>query len=232
MNKSRRMVTLLAERLCASGVGTFVFDLYGTGDSAGDFADATWAGWKDDLRRAVGWLLDYGVERVILLGLRLGALLASDTLDALPKRPTRLIFWQPVANAELFLSQFLRIRLAASLTSQSVRRETTSDLRARWLTGKNVEVGGYEVSAQLAGALDDLRLPGLLSADAPPVSWFDLAPQSDKSSPAVQRVLDELHRNGVTVEARVVIGQPFWALQEIEVVPDLLELTCEAITHA
>ena len=41
MNKSRRMFTLLADALGQQDIALCVFDLFGTGDSSGDFADAT-----------------------------------------------------------------------------------------------------------------------------------------------------------------------------------------------
>ena len=46
MNKSRRLVALQARRLAAAGFGVLVPDLYGTGDSAGDFAEARWSIWR------------------------------------------------------------------------------------------------------------------------------------------------------------------------------------------
>ena len=53
MNKSRRMVALQARAFVEQGLGTLVFDLFGTGDSAGDFGDATWDGWLADVRVAL-----------------------------------------------------------------------------------------------------------------------------------------------------------------------------------
>ena len=42
MNRCRAMVALQARAWSAQGVGTLVVDGFGTGDSAGEFADATW----------------------------------------------------------------------------------------------------------------------------------------------------------------------------------------------
>ena len=39
-NRSRRTATLQAELLAEIGVGTLLIDLFGCGDSAGDFSDA------------------------------------------------------------------------------------------------------------------------------------------------------------------------------------------------
>ena len=87
MNKARRMVALQAAELARSGCRVLLLDLYGTGDSAGDFRDARWEFWLDDLTRAVEWLAGQGGRRVTLLGLRAGCLLALDLLH--PFEPIR-----------------------------------------------------------------------------------------------------------------------------------------------
>ena len=56
MNKSRRMAALQSRVFAAAGYGVLRIDLLGCGDSAGDFGDATWQGWVDDLVAACGWV--------------------------------------------------------------------------------------------------------------------------------------------------------------------------------
>jgi len=56
MNKSRRMATLQARALSAAGYTVLQMDLLGCGDSSGDFGDATWQGWVDDVVAACRWL--------------------------------------------------------------------------------------------------------------------------------------------------------------------------------
>ena len=46
MNKSRAMVSRQARALAARGYAVVVPDLYGTGDSAGELREATWALWQ------------------------------------------------------------------------------------------------------------------------------------------------------------------------------------------
>ena len=78
MNKARRMAALQARRLAAAGFGVLIPDLYGCGDSGGDFAEARWDIWRDDLSRCRDWLRGRGHHRLVLWGLRLGALLAAE----------------------------------------------------------------------------------------------------------------------------------------------------------
>ncbi len=78
MNRARRMATLQAQTLAAGGDGALILDPYGSGDSGGEFGDARWETWHNDAARAVSWMHERGYESIVLIGLRLGALLALD----------------------------------------------------------------------------------------------------------------------------------------------------------
>ncbi|WP_144143188.1 alpha/beta fold hydrolase [Paraburkholderia sp. BCC1884] len=69
----------LAERLAARGMPVLRFDYPGTGDSAGDASEpGRWRAWIDSIKQAVALLREStGVERVSLVGLRLGGMLAA-----------------------------------------------------------------------------------------------------------------------------------------------------------
>src|SRR6476660_7010955 len=49
MNKSRRMAALQARALATAGWAVVQVDLLGCGDSDGEFADASWGRWVDDI---------------------------------------------------------------------------------------------------------------------------------------------------------------------------------------
>src|SRR5262245_21600498 len=49
LNKTRRMCARFARRLAGHGWRVVRVDLYGCGDSAGEFRDATWSQWISDL---------------------------------------------------------------------------------------------------------------------------------------------------------------------------------------
>jgi uncharacterized protein len=56
MNKSRRMAALQARALAGAGNAVLQVDLLGCGDSPGDFGEAGWDDWVDDLVQAARWL--------------------------------------------------------------------------------------------------------------------------------------------------------------------------------
>ena len=66
MNKSRAMVSLAARELAKSGSVVIVPDLYGTGDSEGDFAAASWRRWHADVSFLVDWMQSRGAQEICL----------------------------------------------------------------------------------------------------------------------------------------------------------------------
>src|SRR5579863_6793860 len=56
MNRARRMAALQARDFAARGIGTLIFDPFGTGDSTGEFHEARLAVWLDNLVAAADWL--------------------------------------------------------------------------------------------------------------------------------------------------------------------------------
>ena len=232
MNKSRRMAALQARRLADAGYAVLQMDLHGTGDSAGDFADARWDSWLDDLERGDQWLRqELGAALAQppgLWGLRLGALLALDRAQR--AAPASLLLWQPVLQGTSFLTQFLRLKVAGAMLGDGGQGATTATLRAGLAQGAALEVAGYTLSPALTQAMDDADA-GRMAAPPCPVHWFELASEAGKPlTPAAQRTLDAWQAQGVEASAASVAGPQFWATQEISTSPALLDATLAALT--
>ena len=225
MNKVRRMAALQARRLAALGVAVAAVDLLGTGDSSGEFGDATWEAWKEDVAHAVRFLEARGCATISLWGLRLGALLALDSARGAGRAFERFILWQPVVNGETFLTQFLRLKVANQMLAGGVGQGGTGALKETLAAGRCLEIAGYDLAPVLAAAIERLSLSAL-APERGAVHWFEVAAQpASPLSPAGQRVVDAWRSRGATVDARTVAGEPFWATVEIAVCPELLEAT-------
>ncbi len=227
LNKARRMAALQARRFAAAGYAVLLPDHYGCGDSGGDFGDARWETWVDDLARCAAWLDAQYRAPLILWGLRTGCLLLDALLRAGRADPAALLFWQPVTNGEQYLTQFLRLRVAAAMMGGE--KETTAQLRQRLGAGEALEVAGYTLHPALADALADARLAGPYAA---PLCWLEVALDGGTEISAGSRrtvdawigrgISQEINQSGV-VQARGVAGEPFWATQEISEVAPLLD---------
>lgn len=225
MNKARRMAALQARALAAAGWAVLQLDLHGCGDSAGDFGDASWDGWRADVALGLDWLHATLDVPAGLWGLRLGALLALD-YAARPagRAPARLLLWQPVLQGASHLTQFLRLRMAAEMLGEGGGANDTAALRASLAAGQPLEVAGYTLAPALAGALDTLDASRL--APPCPVHWLEVAPAPGRPlPPAAQRVLAGWQAAGVDCHAQTVAGPAFWATQELAEAPALLAAT-------
>ena len=222
MHKSRRMAALQSRAFAARGYAVLQIDLTGCGDSAGDFADASWSVWRDDACLAHAWLHAKTAQAITLWGLRTGALLAADLAQTL--HPHALLLWQPVTDGNLFLTQFLRIKLASEMLSDGKSKSGTKELLAQLDAGEGVEVGGNMLSPAMARELGALKLSGMQPAC--PVDWLEVGgSSSEQLSPAGQRVADAWREKGIDVHTQTVSGEPFWSTQEITECPQLIDVT-------
>ncbi len=226
MNKSRRMVSLQSRALAAVGWHVLQLDLLGTGDSEGDFGDATWADWLDDVAEARRWLAAAAGHEPWLWGLRLGALLASASLAS--KAAPGLLLWQPVLSGKQHLQQFLRVKAGAEWLAAGRETEGQAKPMDQLAAGQSVEVAGYALNPALAlpMAAATLTLPANLAR----LAWFEVSPRADATlAPASDRVLAPL-RDAGRLTAAVVQGSSFWQALEIETVPALVEAGVQALS--
>ena len=222
MNKSRRMSALQARAFAMAGYAVLRIDLYGCGDSSGDFGDARWEVWKADLAMAADWLAERVSGPLHLWGLRLGAGLSLDVWRDQPTRFASALLWQPVINGEVFMTQFLRLAVAGVALRDTPGLLTTETLRRRLHAGEAIEVAGYELLPVLAAAIDHQKLADFTIPDAK-VHWLDV--RNDRSSeppPAARRVLDIWRSSGMQASYEAVGGDHFWGTQEIAECPVLI----------
>ena len=232
MNKSRRMVSLQAAELARRGIGVLVFDLFGTGDSEGDFGEASWDRWLDDLGTACRWAENQTVARISLWGLRMGALLAMDFAVRQDRLFEKLLLWHPVLNGNNLVMQFLRLRVASALFTgqQDSAPETTSTLRERLLAGQSAEVAGYELGPDLVNPLMKLRLAQFDPTRFKSIQVSELVSEAGKPGSAANREWISATRNqGLSVDFETVSGPFFWSTQEIALAPALLERTTRSM---
>jgi uncharacterized protein len=225
MNKTRRMVSLFAQRAQVAGISTLIPDLYGTGDSEGDFGAATLETWAADLQHCLDWLVQRCPVPVSILAVRCGALL----LELLPTdRPPggRLVLWQPVSSGRTFVNQFLRLKLAGDLLSRGEGQADSVALRQELRQTGRIEVAGYDVQRELLAGIEAVELRNTSVTRYSRVTAFEVAAaDSDEVSPALERVLSAWRTAGAIVASRAVQGDPFWATTEIATVPGLLDQT-------
>jgi uncharacterized protein len=231
MNKARRMAALASRALADVGWTVLNMDLFGCGDSDGDFAEADWEQWQTDVASAIEWLRDESGCQPMLWGLRAGCLLACDAAHNMNPAPD-LLFWQPSISGRQTLQQFLRLRVASQMIGNpSSDRIGTNDLHEQLRRSESVEVAGYTLSPGMALGLEKAQL-------APPaapthVAWLDIGPAvSADPAPAVRECIGTWKALGHEVERHWVQGPAFWQSQEIAECAELIDATVNAVARA
>ena len=138
-NRLRRLLAETTRRLAAVGVGSWMFDLPCTGDSAGATIDAVWTGWIDSVEKQAQHITSTGCDELHIFSARGGGLL---------DQPAACSHYRlaPVAGERL-LRELMRSRAAAR------GGVTIASLESRFAQGEAIELGGFEMSAALAASL-------------------------------------------------------------------------------
>ena len=227
MNKSRRMVALAAAAFASVGWAVLQVDLTGCGDSDGDFGDADWQSWLDDVSAGWSTLGEVSPGPNAIWTLRAGCLVAADWLAQRNERPP-LLMWQPVQSGRVHLTQFLRLKAASQMVhgGEGVKVSALLDALA---AGEHVEVAGYSISPGLAAGLGAaaLRLP----KDYPSaVTMLEIvSAEGSGPSAAIAGLADAWRGEGVAASAAACVGPPFWQTQEIETAPALIDASISAL---
>lgn len=229
LNKSRRMAALQARALAAAGYAVLQIDLHGCGDSSGDFGDAAWDGWVDDVCLACAWLRARDAAPLWLWGLRAGCLLAGEAARRIEPL-AGLLLWHPVVAGKQHLQQFLRLESAGQMLGGE-GKGATERLRRRLAQGDPVEVAGYRLSPALAGGLErsELQPP----AAACRIEWVELSSRADATlSPLAASRLASWRAAGHAARGTAIAGPAFWQTSEIEECPALLDFGQRVLEEA
>lgn len=200
-----------ARFLAHEGFDVLHFDYRGVGESTGRFQNMTISHWKDDLTACLRLLLGTDQSPIAVVGLRLGALLASEVFQ--DGDGDALLMWDPPLSATSHLSEQLRRKLASDLVDRIPGRRKTRDSYLQDLcAGAELDVEGYPWTRQL---------------------WFDAAahrlqvPLPSEPRPWLLVQLDEPSQLRLETGERVatirVPRPPFWG-QDPRLVADLSEL--------
>jgi uncharacterized protein len=193
-----RAFRVLAARLAGVGFHVLRFDYGGTGDSWGEADDASIRQRTDDILTAEDWLrASYGAVDVSLVGLRLGASLA--TLAAAEcGRVERLVLWEPVIDGHAEVAEMVARHHAWLDTQVRVRRG------ARALACDD-ELLGYRFTATMRRDLEEVSLWSLRQSPARNVQIISAQP-----NPEHDRLARHLEELGSNVETVCIAGPKVW----------------------
>ena len=228
MNKSRKMAALQARSFANKGFGVLQIDLFGCGDSEGEFCDAAWDIWKDNINTAIEWLVEKGKRKIFLWGLRLGALLMMDFIKASQVPVNKYIFWQPVLSGKMAMHQFFRLALASQMMGKDGK--SLKEIRETLEQKQNIEIGGYELSHELVNTIEKIDMADLCPLPGSRIIWKEIS-LTDPASIAMpgRKLIDGFKSKRCLVDAEALTGNAFWNTVEISTLPDLIAATTNSM---
>ena len=144
---AHRSLRHLADALAQAEFPVLRFDYHGTGDSSGtDEEPDRYATWLANIRDATEWLhQQLGCKRITLIGVRLGAVLATQA--ATDQAVDGLLLWAPVVKGRTYVRELK----ALSLTTNHNPPPTNGQ-------SEDIEAAGFVLTSQTAQDLSRLDL--------------------------------------------------------------------------
>lgn len=143
---ARTPVSRFLAELAARGVGGYRFDYLGYGDSDGEFEEATFSTMCRDLEAAIAEARRRtGAGRIVLAGLRLGALVAEAVAGRLPG-VAGLVMWAPTLQPREYLHETLRQNVSMQGGLFGKVALTRDELVENVLAGRPSRFGGYDLA--------------------------------------------------------------------------------------
>lgn len=228
MNLARAVVAKQAQHFASENLPCFILDYYGTGDSEGEFEQANADIWLENILAAGDFIQQQGITKIILWGIRFGALLVLSHQEKLHQKLPIIqqILWKPVTNGKLFAGQLLRIKQANAMMSKASSKEAGDKVnwRDHVLAGNYVEVAGYLLTKAMLQSMESLQI----SKDFQPLStlgWFELA--AKEPTPLTKRL--SAPWDDVMANVHCYDCPPFWQVPEIFALPELEQLTVNSV---
>lgn len=139
----------LANACALQGIHVLRFDFFGTGESQGQLEDASVKGWIENIDTTIeeGVFLS-GADKVILFGVRFGALLAAQSKNSMIKR---YVFWDPIERGEDYVNWLNEI-------NQDLRTQHLMIARFSGVPIKNIVFENFHITPGLKKGIASLKL--------------------------------------------------------------------------
>ncbi len=229
MNRTRSFVSRISFKLSEAGFHVLQPDLSGTGDSTGEFHDADWSRWIEELRLSSSWLLDKAGP-IHLISLRAGALFLSDLLTAEPDRFARICLVEPFVSGADSVREFLQLRVARSIFEGT--KESIAMLTEALANGASMEIAGYELSPGLYASLNEATIEDAGERVRQALILGCGRSAETRRNVAMRELAQTWRAAGADAAYAFVATEPFWS-QELPGLPtDAIASVVDFITGA
>jgi uncharacterized protein len=155
---THRVFVSFARRLAERGHVVLRFDYLGNGDSDGDFSESSLSSAIADVHAAIDHVRRAAAaSRVSLLGLRLGATIASLVAEE-AVGIQELVLWAPIVDGGRYMQELLRTNLTTQMATFKEIRQDREALVSDLSQGRTVNVDGYEIAQPMYADVSAISL--------------------------------------------------------------------------
>jgi exosortase A-associated hydrolase 1/exosortase A-associated hydrolase 2 len=214
---SRRMLAHAARGMAEAGWWMLTVDAFGTGDSAGDHGEASLERWRDDLGEAARRLrMQAPHGPLVLLGVRLGALLAVDLARLLPQPPQGLVLWNPPARGAALVDPLHRLARLGKRDGDAREGEAQGEPGS---AATPMQLAGWPIAPTLLQGLRGLRLDAAMAPASPGagihvIQTQRLAGNGTAPPPAIAAALAAWEQTGWQARFSTLVGEPWWSAMD------------------
>lgn len=203
---AHRVYVTFARALAAAGHPVLRFDYMGNGDSSGIFSQSSLSTAVADVVAAIEEIRGRtGQKSVSLLGLRLGATVASLVAEDLTDLD-RLVLWAPIVDGARYMQELLRINLTTQMAVYKEVRRDREALVAAMRSGETINVDGYEMALPMYEQVSAVKL----AADPKRCRSLCLVAQIDRQPGRTAADLEQLAKSYRAASLVVTVEEPFW----------------------
>lgn len=220
-----RAEVLVARSLAARGIAVQRFHYRGQGHSDGNTEDNTFELFRDDALAATDELVRRtAVEKVGLLGTRLGALVAGSVMQE--RHVSALALWEPVTDGRRYFREVVRLQSVHALKESAGPVQGPVGIKAIEELGA-APVLGYEITRPLFATASRNLVEDLVRV--PPDVLIVQMSKKAEVRPAFATLRDHLEAKGAAVEVHLVDDEPVWWLMRMpmEGLDQLVEKTTD-----
>lgn len=205
-------LSVLSNTLSSNGRFFVRFDYAGLGDSEGNILGTSIEDWLQNIVDVGKNMLEQGVDKISLLGIRFGGLLILANQEYLHQELpiSDQTVWKPLVSGQAQINLLKKLKRA----SFSQNEKEGADWLAKVANGEVVNVGGYPISNELLTSLERLQIN---VADKPlsKLHWLELG----SNSLPINVLKFSEHWNDV--EFKALECERFWQIPEIYKAPQL-----------
>jgi len=205
--KSYRSTFLFAQELSKAGIPSMRFDYGGTGDSQLDLRDISIDSMTDDTICAFTEAKRrLGVQKLAVLGIRLGAVMALGASLKLPDLDT-LLLWNPIVVGKSYYRDLSRTELMIRLGSNESGNSKT-----------DVPDGFVELDAEFISPsmVDQLKNIDLAESDFSITRCFVAGRENDTVElKQIDRLVQHLHNNNVATTSWAEEERDYWTSESM-----------------